>query len=174
MRPRCEIVYPEVAGRTMESSRTSFVPTNQRRIDPAPKAIAIQPTSINTPPIGVIAPSQRRPVTDRTYRLPEKIKEPSRKDQPATWIDCAAMARCTHQPHGQKGQCTVHVILRGGLKIRLKPLGGEASRLAADRYESILQPVRTEGAHRNGQKTPDRPEPQPEYGTHHDGLFIGE
>lgn len=38
-----------------------------------------QPARKATPPIGVIAPSQRIPVRLNTYRLPEKITMPARK-----------------------------------------------------------------------------------------------
>ena len=40
------------------------------------KANINQPAINSTPPIGVIAPSQRRPERTRIYKLPEKISKP--------------------------------------------------------------------------------------------------
>ena len=40
------------------------------------KANINQPAINSTPPMGVIAPSQRKPERTRIYRLPEKISNP--------------------------------------------------------------------------------------------------
>ena len=84
---------------------------------PAAMASAIQPTSMATPPIGVMAPSHRRPEIERMYRLPEK-DQGAQQERPARRLKRgpAPAGRGKHA-HGQDRQGAVHLILGGGLKF---------------------------------------------------------
>ena len=117
---------------------------------------------MNSPPIGVIMPSCLIPVAASTYRLPEKIREPTRSDQPATWSAVRCSAARGEQAHGQNGQGAESVVLRGGLKDPLGPLGRQGAKLITERFESILESVRAERADRHRQEPPDRTHTQPE------------
>ena len=117
---------------------------------------------MNTPPIGVIMPSFLMPVAASTYRLPEKISEPT-QERPAGDLKRGSVAAARgQQAHGQNGQGTIGVVVRGGLEDPLRPLGRQRAELITQRFESILEPVRAEGADRHGQETPDRTDTQPE------------
>lgn len=50
------------------------------------KANINQPAINSKPPIGVIAPSQRRPERTRIYKLPEKISKPIEINTAGSWM----------------------------------------------------------------------------------------
>ncbi len=83
-------------------------------------ASAIQPTSMATPPIGVMAPSHRRPEIDEDVET-SRENQGAQQERPARRLERGpAPAGRGQQAHGQDRQGAVHVILRGGLKPRLE------------------------------------------------------
>ena len=62
----------------------------------APTASTTQPAMRQSPPIGVIAPSQRMPVTASRYRLPEKTTIPATNSQPADPVQAFGQRDAAH------------------------------------------------------------------------------
>ena len=69
------------------------------------------------------------------------------------------------------GQGAIHVILRGGVEICLQPFNGQIGGVRAERSEAVLEAMRAESPHCDGEKTPDRSNSQPDACVH-DFIFL--